>query len=136
MNTLTSFAAIQARSTYHGSCKKYFAGSRLDLKGPFSEVSLSYTRHGEVIEQNAPLPLYDTSGPCTDPDARIDLARGLPPLRAVSIHDRPDTKDLIGPSSKYARLRADDVLAHLQRFPSIPRSRRSMSLCPQRARVA
>src|SRR5690606_14364475 len=28
-----------------------------------------------------PVRVYDTSGPYTDPDARIDIAAGLPPLR-------------------------------------------------------
>src|SRR3970282_1560678 len=29
----------------------------------------------------APIALYDTSGPYTDPNAQIDLPKGLPPLR-------------------------------------------------------
>ena len=127
MKPSTSFAAIQARSTYPGSCKKYFTGNRRDLKVPYREVSLSDTRHSDRMEQNPPLPLYDTSGPYTDPDARIDLTRGLPRMRETSINDRQDTKELIGPSSQYARLREDDLLALLQRFPSIPRPRRALS---------
>lgn len=127
MKTSTSFAAIQARSTYHGSCKRYFTGSRPDLNVPYREVSLSTTHHSDRVEQNPPLPLYDTSGPYTDPEAQIDLTRGLPPLRDAWIKDRKDTKVLIGPSSEYARLREDDVVAFFQRFPSIPRPRRALS---------
>jgi phosphomethylpyrimidine synthase len=52
---------------------------------------------------------------------------GLPRLREISIDGRQDTKELIGPSSQYARLREDDTLALLQRFPSIPRPRRALS---------
>jgi phosphomethylpyrimidine synthase len=111
MKTSTSFAAIEARSTYHGSCKRYFAGSRPDLTVPYREVSLSSTRHSDRVEQNAPVPLYDTSGPYTDPDAKIDLTRGLPPLRTAWVEDRRDTKELAGPSSDYTRLREDDLLA-------------------------
>jgi hypothetical protein len=79
------------------------------------------------VEQNAPVPLYDTSGPYTDPDARIDLTHGLPPRRAAWIEDLQDTEELIGPSSEYARLREDDLLALFQRFPSVPRPRRARS---------
>jgi phosphomethylpyrimidine synthase len=114
MKTSTSFAAIEAGSTYQGSCKRYFAGSRPDLNVPYREVSLSTTRHSDRVEQNPPLPLYDMSGPCTDPEAPIDLTRGLPPLRKAWIEERQDTKGLIGPSSEYARLREDDLLAFFQ----------------------
>jgi phosphomethylpyrimidine synthase len=144
MKTSTSFAAIEARPTYYGSCKKYLAGSRPDLNVPYREVSLSPTRHKDRVEKNAPVPLYDTSGPYTDPHAQIDVSRGLPPTRALWIEDRQDTKELIGPSSEFARLREDDLLALFQRFPAIPRPRRALSgkqchadaLCPQRRHYA
>ena len=41
MKTPRSFAAIQARSTYHGSRKRHFNGSRLDVK---SHVSVADSR--------------------------------------------------------------------------------------------
>ncbi|WP_207539987.1 phosphomethylpyrimidine synthase ThiC [Sabulicella rubraurantiaca] len=40
----------------------------------------------------APLPLYDTSGPYTDPAARIDIRAGLPALRAAWIEGRGDVE--------------------------------------------
>lgn len=127
MKTSTSFAAIDARSTYDGSSKKYFAGSRPDLNIPYREVSLSTTRHSDRLEQNAPVPVYDTSGPYTDPKAQIDVTLGLPPLRAEWIGDRGDTQELTGPSSEYSRLREDNLLALFQRFPSIPRPHRALN---------
>src|SRR5437660_3558198 len=75
--TEMTFAEIRTPSSYPASAKRYFSGSRDDVKVPYRELSLSETRHSDRIEQNAPLPLYDTSGPYTDPDAEIDLARGL-----------------------------------------------------------
>src|SRR5579875_2048141 len=39
-----------------------------------------------------PLRVYDSSGPYTDPAARIDIAAGLPPLRAEWIAARGDTE--------------------------------------------
>ena len=127
MKTSTSFNKIEARSTYRGSCKKYITGSRRDLNVPYREVRLSATQHSDRLEQNAPVPLYDTSGSYTDPDAQVDLTRGLPQLRAAWIGDRQDTKELIGPSSEFTRLREDDLLALFQRFPSIPRPRRALN---------
>jgi phosphomethylpyrimidine synthase len=47
-----------------------------------------------------PLVLYDTSGPYTDPAAAIDIAAGLPPLRADWIAERADTEE-------YERRRVD-----------------------------
>ena len=52
-----------------------------ELRVPMREVALSDTPLVFGAEKNAPLALYDTSGPYTDPDARIDLAAGLEPLR-------------------------------------------------------
>lgn len=36
------------------------------------------------------IPVYDTSGPYADPDAKIDLEKGLPKLRAKWVEDRGD----------------------------------------------
>ncbi|MBA3577327.1 MAG: phosphomethylpyrimidine synthase ThiC [Sphingomonas sp.] len=41
-----------------------------------------------------PLNLYDTSGPYTDPDARIDIMAGLPELRAKWIRGRGDVEEV------------------------------------------
>ena len=57
MKTSTSFAAIEARSTYHGSFKKYFAGSRPNLSVPYREVSLATTRHSDRVAAARPMPL-------------------------------------------------------------------------------
>lgn len=114
-------------SPFPSSRKKYLTGGRRDLRVPVREISLSPTHHANWVEQNPALPVYDTSGPYTDPDVGIDLTRGLPPLREAWIEDRQDTKQLMGPSSKYARLREDDLLALLQRFPSIRKPRRALS---------
>src|SRR5215213_7042699 len=41
-----------------------------------------------------PVILYDTSGPYTDPDARIDIMAGLPELRAQWIRARGDVEEV------------------------------------------
>ncbi|WP_260581513.1 phosphomethylpyrimidine synthase ThiC [Sphingopyxis sp. PET50] len=38
--------------------------------------------------------VYDTSGPYTDPNARIDIAQGLPELRAAWIRSRGDVEEV------------------------------------------
>ena len=42
------------------------------------------------ITQNAPLRVYDTSGPYTDPAAKIDMRVVLKPLRAEGIEQPGD----------------------------------------------
>jgi len=64
---------------------------------------------------NLPITVYDTSGPYTDPDVRIDIRKGLAPLRAPWIAGRGDTQELAGPTSEYGRKRlADPKLAELR----------------------
>src|SRR5687768_17187084 len=41
-----------------------------------------------------PVTLYDTSGPYTDPDARIDIMAGLPELRRDWIRGRGDVEEV------------------------------------------
>ncbi|TAK87913.1 MAG: phosphomethylpyrimidine synthase ThiC [Betaproteobacteria bacterium] len=57
---------------------------------------------------NPPLYVYDTSGPYTDPAAKIDIRKGLAPLREKWILARNDTELLPGPSSAYGRARLED----------------------------
>jgi phosphomethylpyrimidine synthase len=97
--------------------KVYVAGSRADLRVPMREISQSDTHAapGSVAEKNPPIYIYDTSGPYTDPEARIDIRKGLAPLRERWIEERGDTEVLSAPSSEYGRARlADAKLAELR----------------------
>ncbi len=105
--------------------RKIHVDGPLDVRVPMREISLSATRIADGLEPNPPVTVYDTSGPYTDPDARIDLAAGLPALREGWIEARGDTEQLRGPSSIYGRIRAaDDATAKL-RFAHIRRPRRA-----------
>jgi multidrug efflux pump len=86
-----------------GSKKIHVEGSRPDLRVPMREIALSNTPRTVGFEKNAPLAVYDTSGPYTDPEADIDLARGLAALRARWIAERGDTEVLGGLSSAFGR---------------------------------
>ncbi|MBS0566922.1 MAG: phosphomethylpyrimidine synthase ThiC [Proteobacteria bacterium] len=100
-----------------GSRKIHVPGSRADLSVPMREVALSDTPLVFGAEKNAPLAVYDTSGPYTDPGARIDLVAGLAPLRANWIAERGDTETLKGLSSEFGRRRAADPKLAGVRFP-------------------
>src|SRR5438105_9539829 len=64
---------------------------------------------------NPSILVYDTSGPYTDPEARIDIRKGLPALREKWIDARGDAGLLSGPTSEYGRKRlADAKLAELR----------------------
>ncbi len=94
--------------------KVYVTGSRPDLRVPMREIE----QHGTAVrggtEANPVITVYDTSGPYTDPAAKIDLRRGLPALRAPWIEERGDTETLGDLTSRYGRARASDpALAHL-----------------------
>jgi phosphomethylpyrimidine synthase len=97
------------------SRKVYVEGSRPDIRVPMREISQSDTPASFGAERNPPVFVYDTSGPYTDPAARIDIRAGLPPLRARWIEERGDTQLLDGPTSRYGRERlADPKLAELR----------------------
>jgi phosphomethylpyrimidine synthase len=94
---------------------------------PLREVSQMPTHTEQGAEENPSIYLYDTSGPYTDPEATIDLRKGLPDVRARWVRERGDTQLIDGPSSDYARARqSDESLAHL-RFEHIRQPRKAVS---------
>ncbi|HYC35726.1 MAG TPA: phosphomethylpyrimidine synthase ThiC [Usitatibacter sp.] len=97
------------------SRKVYVPGSRPDIRVPMREISQSDTPAAFGAEPNPAVYVYDTSGPYTDPEARIDIRSGLPAVRDAWIAERGDTERLAGPSSGYGRERlADPKLAELR----------------------
>src|SRR5215213_141315 len=105
-------AAVQALPN---SRKVYIEGSRPDIRVPMREISQSDTPASMGAEKNPPIYVYDTSGPYTDPQARIDIRSGLPALRARWIEERKDTEELSGPTSRYGQERlADPKLGNLR----------------------
>src|SRR5881396_2204372 len=99
------------------SRKVYVTGSRPDIRVPMREIALS--------GGNAPVRLYDTSGPYTDPDAHLDLKRGLPPLRLAWVRGRGDVQELPGSSSVYRRSREEDPALGGVRFAGVRRPLRA-----------
>ena len=104
------------------SRKVYVEGSRPDICVPMREISQSDTPAGMGAEKNPPIYVYDTSGPYTDPAAKIDIRSGLAPLREKWIVERNDTELLPNLTSAYGRTRAADpklaeLRFNLQRHP-------------------
>ncbi|SFS17723.1 phosphomethylpyrimidine synthase [Dyella sp. OK004] len=99
-----------------GSHKIYVQGSRPDLKVPLREIAQAQTPTLFGGETNPPITVYDTSGPYTDPNYRVDLAAGLPALRAQWIAERGDVERLSDLSSRFGRERAADAKLDPIRF--------------------
>jgi len=100
---------------FPNSKKVYVTGSRDDIRVPMREVSQAITHAAAGDEANPPIYIYDTSGPYSDPEIKINLLKGLPAIRTPWIDDRNDTQQLIGPSSEYGKIRQNnDELASLR----------------------
>jgi len=98
-----------------GSKKIYVQGSRPDIQVPMREITQAPTGSDFGNEENPPVTVYDTSGVYTDPTVKIDLLKGLAPLRNNWISEREDTEQLASPTSEYANVRLDDdSLNHLR----------------------
>src|SRR5262245_15759509 len=69
------------------------AGIRVAMR----EIQLSPTRTFDgTLEPNAPVPVYDCSGPWGDPEFRGDVTQGLPALRREWILGRNDVCEYEG----------------------------------------
>ena len=113
-------ASLELRySPLSGSTKKYESGTLFpEIRVPYREVTLSDTEINGESEPNAPVQLYDCSGPYTDPEANIDISQGLAETRRSWVTDRGDLEELSGQSSIYFHTRqADDKLDAI-RFPN------------------
>ena len=109
-----------------GSKKAWLEGSRADIRVPMREIALSETpKMFGKAEPNEPFFVYDTSGPYTDPNANIDLAAGLVPLRARWIEERGDSEALAALSSSFGRSRESDARLDAVRFGHRPLPRRA-----------
>jgi phosphomethylpyrimidine synthase len=134
MNANPKFIAATAHvddaavKPFPNSRKVYVQGSRPDVRVPMREIAQSDTPSSFGAERNPPIYVYDTSGPYTDPNGRIDIRRGLPALREKWITEREDTEELPGPTSRYGRERLND--------PKLGEMRFDLKRSPRRARIA
>ena len=90
-----------------------------DIRVGMQRVNLTPTvtvKDGKrCVSPNAPVLIYDTSGPFSDPAIQVNLKKGLPRMREPWITARGDVEQLDGPTSDYGRMRrADASLDHLR----------------------
>jgi phosphomethylpyrimidine synthase len=123
----TARLSEEVTRAFPNSRKVYVTGSRPDLRVPMREVTLTPTQTTLGEEENPPVMLYDTSGPYTDPNARIDLIRGLADVRSTWIEERADTEFLSGPTSAFGRTRQHDPQLADLRFEHLRTPRRAKS---------
>ena len=107
------------------SRKVYVQGSRPDIRVPMREISLHDTPTDFGGEQNAPVLVYDTSGPYTDPEVIIDVRKGLGDVRSAWIDARGDTERLAGLSSNFGQQRLNDAELAKLRFAHVRNPRRA-----------
>ncbi|MEW8440031.1 MAG: phosphomethylpyrimidine synthase ThiC [Candidatus Thiodiazotropha taylori] len=121
----TATLSEEVTRPFYNSSKIYVEGSTPDIQVPMRQVEQEATSASFGAEENPPIPIYDTSGPFTDPQHTIDLMQGMPDLRTPWIEARGDTQRLDGPTSEYGQSRQNDPeLAHL-RFEHIRAPRRA-----------
>ncbi len=131
MNARLQFDAATAQvdsaaiAPFPNSTKVYIEGSRPDIRVPMRAVAQSDTPASFGGEPNPPVFVYDTSGPYTDPAARIDIRHGLPALRRTWIAERADTEELPGPTSSYGQQRLADKDLDALRFELTRKPRRA-----------
>lgn len=90
------------------------------------EITLTPTLLADGSQQyNPPLPVYDTSGPYTDPNQKTDITQGLLPFRKEWIEARKDTEQLDSFSSDYTRIQQQNLVHEAFRFKNKHKPRRA-----------
>jgi phosphomethylpyrimidine synthase len=114
----------------------YVAGEiHKDVRVPMREISLTPTKSfNGAIEENAPVRVYDCSGPWGDPIFTGSVEEGLPALRAKWIRSRGDVDEYAGRevkpqdngylSGKHAEYASKAEKNRLVEFPGLTSNRR------------
>ena len=100
---------IITQKPFPGSKKVFVKGEIHDIKVAMREIELSDTKDfdgNDIINEN--ITVYDTSGPYTDPDVKVDISQGLPKIRKQWIMDRGDVEQLLEMTSEYGKERLSD----------------------------
>ena len=123
--------------TYPSSEKIYVKGKLHDIQVGMRRVKLLDTvslKDGKrEAAPNAPVVLYDTSGPYSDPERTVDITKGLERFREKWLDERQDTEHLPAFSSRYSNERLSDSSLDAIRFPvnHLPRRARKGSRITQ-----
>ncbi|MBL7961241.1 phosphomethylpyrimidine synthase ThiC, partial [bacterium] len=118
-STIPSEKSKITRDPFPASKKIYVSGSQRDVKVPMREISVEDGFSHDAANGNGhkkSVVVYDTSGPYTDPNVKIDIYKGLDPLRLKWIKGRGDVLELSQISSAYGRMRENDKSIDAIRF--------------------
>ena len=94
---------------------------RPDVRVSMRAVVLSDANDAHNGHGQAPVTLYDTSGPYTDPHVETDIRQGLKPLRLEWIRARGDVEELPAPSYQPPPGKNGHKLSSTERFPDTAR---------------
>jgi phosphomethylpyrimidine synthase len=108
------------------SKKIYKEGKSPDIRVGMREITLTPIQTKQGFQAPEPFVVYDTSGPYTDPNIKLDLQKGLPSVRSAWIEARNDTEMLDQISSEYGRYRMQDAHASHIRFPQNIKPRKAL----------
>lgn len=107
--------------SYPSSEKVYLKGSLFPINVGMRKINLTPNVHYEgntrIETPNEPVLVYDTSGPYTDPNQKININQGIPRLREEWIANRGDVDELNDITSQYGRMRRNDHSLDAIRFP-------------------
>ena len=114
----------QENKPYAHREKAYMQGTLFPfIKVGMQKVNLTPTvtiQDGKkVMTPNAPVYIYDTSGPFSDPSVKIDLKKGIARMREPWITGRGDVEQLPSITSEYGKMRRDDTSLDHLRFEHI-----------------
>ena len=136
-----SYADLSSTDALPASTRVYVEGTlHPEIRVPMREIELSPTKNfsGE-LEPNAPVRVYDCSGPWGDPSFDGDSSEGLPALRQSWIEKRGDTTPYAGRevqpmdngylSGKHAEFASSAERNRLIEFPGLKSDQRQ----PRRA---
>jgi len=78
---------------FPNSKKVYTEGSSKDIQVPSRMIKQTPTKLNDSVKINAPIYVYDTTGPYTDENYNVDVTNGLKKVRSEWINNRNDTYD-------------------------------------------
>ncbi len=123
---------IITQKPFPGSKKVYIKGEMHDIKVAMREIELSNTHDfdgNEIINSN--ITVYDTSGPYTDANYKVDITEGLPRIREQWILERGDVEPLNEMTSDYGKKRLSDKNLDKIRL----KNHLSKPLCAKKGRI-
>jgi phosphomethylpyrimidine synthase len=134
--SLTTHDEPQSTDALPASSRVYVEGAiHPEIRVPMREIALSPTKNfsGE-LEPNAPVRVYDCSGPWGDPDFEGDSSEGLPALRSAWIEKRGGVSSYEGRevqpmdngylSGKHAEYASSSERNRLIEFPGLTGNKR------------